>query len=201
VLGCQSWGGMLATMPPIDNFDELLGPPATPAQRRRQQASHARFDHAVGLVEQAAKAAATSDQPALDELVARMDQLAFDDFEQCHPPSAALDYLLYDVVCDLVPDDDDARFGDTWVDHVVYHADHDLAAGPARWVRLAVGLATDEYQLGNAELEAIERVRGGIQADRDSNLVTWLAQIDPRPRAELLRDGVQALVWLRASTR
>jgi hypothetical protein len=189
---------MLSTMPPIDNFDELLGPPATPAQRRRQQASHVRFDHAVGLVEQAAKAADTDDQPALDHLVARMEQTAFDDFEQCHPPSAALDYLLYDVVCDLVPDDDDARFGQTWVDHVVSHADHDLALGPARWVRLAVGLATDEYQLGNAELEAIERVRGGIQPDRNSNLVTWLAQVDQRPRAELLRDGVQALVWLRA---
>jgi hypothetical protein len=189
---------MLSTMPPIDNFDELLGPPATPAQRRRQQASQARFDHAVGLVEQAAKAVDTDDQPALDHLVARMEQTAFDDFEQCHPPSAALDYLLYDVVCDLVPDDDDARFGQTWVDHVVAHADHDLAVGPARWVRLAVGLATDEYQLGNAELEAIERVRGGIQPDRNSNLVTWLAQVDQRPRAEVLRDGVQALVWLRA---
>jgi hypothetical protein len=189
---------MLSTMPPIDNFDALLGPPATPAQRRRQQASQARFDHAVGLVEQAAKAVDTDDQPALDHLVARMEQTAFDDFEQCHPPSAALDYLLYDVVCDLVPDDDDARFGQTWVDHVVAHADHDLAVGPARWVRLAVGLATDEYQLGNAELEAIERVRGGIQPDRNSNLVTWLAQVDQRPRAEVLRDGVQALVWLRA---
>jgi hypothetical protein len=189
---------MLSTMAPIDNFDELLGPPATPAQRRRQQASHARFDHAVGLVEQAAKAADTDDQPALDQLMARMGQTAFDDFEQCHPPSAALDYLLYDVVCDLVPDDDDARFGQTWVDHVVSHADHDLAGGPARWVRLAVGLATDEYHLGNAELEAIERIRGGIQPDRNTNLVTWLAQVDQRPRAELLRDGVQALVWLRA---
>ncbi len=189
---------MLSTMPPIDNFDELLGPPATPTQRRRQQASHARFDHAVGLVERAAKAATTGDQSALDQLVARMEQMAFDDFEQHHPPSAALDYLLYDVVHDLVPDDDDARFGQTWIDHVASHADHDLAVGPARWVRLAVGLATDEYQLGNAELEAIERVRGGIRADRDSNLVTWLAQVDQRPRVELLRDGVQALVWLRA---
>jgi hypothetical protein len=189
---------MLSAMPPTDNFDALLGPPATPAQRRRQQASQARFDHAVGLVEQAAKAADTDDQPALDQLVARMEQTAFDDFEQCHPPSAALDYLLYDVVCDLVPDDDDAGFGQTWVDHVVSHADHDLAVGPARWVRLAVGLASDEYQLGNAELEAIQRVRGGIQPDRHSNLVTWLAQVDQRPRAELLREGVQALVWLRA---
>ena len=180
-----------------DDFDALPGPLASPAQRRRQQASQARFDHAVGLVEQAAKAASTSDQAALDAAVARMEQMAFDDFEQCHPPSAALDYLLYDVVCDLVPDDADAGFGDTWVDHVVSHADHDLAVGPARWVRLAVGLATDEYQLGNAELEAIERVRGGIRPDRDSNLVAWLAQVDRRPRAELLRDGVQALVWLR----
>jgi len=187
-------------MPGIDDFDALLGPPATPAQRRRQQASQARFDHALGLVEQAAKAADSDDQQVLDAAVARMEQMAFDDFEQCHPPSAALDYLLYDVVCDLVPDDDDAGFGDTWVDHVVHHADQDLPAGVARWVRLAVGLATDEYQLGNAELEAIERVRGGIRADRDSYLVTWLAQVDQRPRAELLRDGVQALVWLRAFT-
>jgi hypothetical protein len=180
----------------IDNFDQLLGAPATPAQRRRQQASHARFDHAVGLVEQAAKAASSSDEAALEAAVARMDQVAFDDFEQSHPPSAALDYLLYDVVCDLVPDDTDARFGDTWIDHVVHHADHDLQAGPAHWVRLAVGLATDEYQLSNVELEAIERVRGGIRADRDSNLATWLARTDRRPRAELLRDGVSALVWL-----
>jgi hypothetical protein len=127
-----------------------------------------------------------------------MEQAALDDFEQCHPPSAALDYLLYDVVCDLVPDDDDAGFGQTWVDQVVAQADHDLALGPARWVRLAVGLASHEYQLNNAELEAIERVRGGIQPDRNNNLVTWLAQVDQRPRAELLRDGVQALVWLRA---
>jgi hypothetical protein len=67
-------------------------------------------------------------------------------------------------------------------------------------VRLAVGLASDEYQLGNAELEAIQRVRGGIRPDRNSNLVTWLAQVDQRPRAELLRDGVQALVWLRDFT-
>lgn len=183
-----------------DDFDALLGPPATPAQRRRQQASQARFDHALGLVEQAAKAASAGDQQALDAAVARMEQMAFDDFEQRHPPNAALDYLLYDVVCDLVPDDADAGFGQTWVDHLVAHADHDLPAGPARWVRLAVGLASDEYQLGNAELEAIERVRGGIQPDRDSYLVTWLAQVDKRPHAELLRDGVQALVWLRDFT-
>jgi hypothetical protein len=182
-----------------DDLDGLLGPPATPAQRR-QQASQARFDHAVGLVEQAAKAASSSDQPALDTAVARMEQMAFDDFEQRHPPSAALDYLLYDVVCDLIPDDDDAGFGQTWVDHLVAHADHDLAVGPARWVRLAVGLAADEYQLSNAEQEAVERVRGGIRPDRDSHVVTWLAQVDQRPRAELLRDGVQALVWLRAFT-
>jgi hypothetical protein len=192
---------MLSAMPPIDNFDEPLGPPATPAQRRRQQASQARFDHAVGLVEQAAKAADTDDQQALDAAVARMEQTAFDDFEQRHPPSAALDYLLYDVVCDLVPDDDDTRFGQTWVDHLVAHADHDLAPPVARWVRLAVGLAGDEYQLSNAEQEAIQRVRGGIRPDRNSYLVTWLAQVDQRPRAELLRDGVQALVWLRDYSR
>jgi hypothetical protein len=183
-----------------EEFAKLLGPPATPAQRRRQQASQARFDHAVGLVEQAAKAASSSDQPALAAAVARMEQLAFDDFEQRHPPSAALDYLLYDVVCDLVPDDDDAGFGQTWVDHLVAHADRDLAPAVARWVRLAVGLTSDEYQLSNAEQEAIERVRGGIRPDRDSYVVTWLAQADQRPRAELLRDGVQALVWLRDFT-
>jgi hypothetical protein len=183
-----------------DDLDALLGPPATLAQRRRQQAGQARFDHALGLVERAAKAASTSDQQALQATVARMEQMTFDDFEQHHPPSAALDFLLYDVVCDLVPDDDDAGFGQTWVDHLVAHADHDLQAGPARWVRLAVGLAGDEYQLGNAELEAIQRVRGGIRPDRDSNLVTWLAQVDQRPRAELLRDGVQALIWLRDYT-
>jgi hypothetical protein len=190
-------------MPGIDDDDleALLGPPATPSQRRRQQASQARFDHAVELVEQAAKAAGSSDRQALDAALARMEQMAFDDFEQRHPPSAALDYLLYDVVCDLVPDDDDAGFGQTWVDHLVTHADHDLAVGPARWVRLAVGLTSDEYQLSNAEQEAIQRVRGGIRPDRDSYLVTWLAQVDQRPRVELLRDGVQALVWLRDFTR
>src|SRR6266536_2908956 len=69
-----------------------------------------------------------------------------------------------------------------------------------RWVRLAVGLAAEEYQLGNAELEAIQRVRGGVGADRDGSLVRWVAQVDRRPRAELLGDGVLALVWLRAFT-
>ncbi len=186
--------------PHPDDFDKLPGPPASPAQRRRQQASHARFDHAVGLVEQAAKAASTGDQSALDAVVARMDQLAFDDFEHRHPPSAALDYLVHEVVCDLVPDDTDAQFGDTWVDHVVYHADQDLPAGVARWVRVAVGMAAEEYQLSNPELEAIQRVRGGLRPDRDSELVTWLAAVDQRPRGELLHDGVQALVWLRAFT-
>jgi hypothetical protein len=183
-----------------DHLEALLGPPATPAQRRRQQASQARFDHAVGLVEQAATAASAGDQRALVAAVARMEQAAFDDFEQRHPPSAALDYLLYEVVCDLIPDDNDAGFGQTWVDYLVAHADQDLAPSVARWVRLVVGLAADEYQLSNAEQEAIERVRGGIRPDRDSYLVTWLAQVDQRPRAELLRDGVQALVWLRAFT-
>jgi hypothetical protein len=85
-------------------------------------------------------AASTSDQRTLDAAVARMEQMAFDDFEQRHPPSAALDYLLYDVVCDPIPDDDEARFGQTGVDHLVAHADPDLPAGPARWVRLVVGL-------------------------------------------------------------
>jgi hypothetical protein len=179
-----------------DDLDALLGPPPTPAQRRRQQASQARFDHAVGLVERAAKAASSSDQQALDAAVAGMEQMDFDDFEQRHPPSAALDYLLYDVVCDLIPDDNDAGFGQTWVDHLVTRADRDLALPVARWVRLVISLTSDEYQFSNAELEAIERVRGGIRPDRDSYLVTWLAQVDQRPRAELLRDGVQALVWL-----
>jgi hypothetical protein len=67
-------------------------------------------------------------------------------------------------------------------------------------VRLVVGLTADEYQFSNAELEAIERVRGGIRPDRDGYVVTWLAQVDQRPRAELLRDGVRALVWLRDFT-
>ena len=183
-----------------DDLDALLGPPATPDQRRRQQASQTRFDHAVGLIEQAAKAASSSDQQALDAAVARIEQIALDDFEQRHPPSAALDYLLYDVVCDLVPDDDDAGFGQTWVDNLVAHADRDLGPPVACWVRLVVGLAADEYQFSNAELEAIERVRGGIRPDRDGYLVTWLAQVDQRPRGELLRDGVQALVWLRDFT-
>jgi hypothetical protein len=184
-----------------DDFDVLAGPPATPAQRRRQQASQARLDHALGLVEQAAKAASIGDQQALGAVVARMDQAAFDDFEQVHPPSAALDFVLYDVVCDLVPADEDAGFGDTWVDHVVHHADQDLPAEVARWVRLAVSLTAEEYQLSNAELEAIQRLRGSIgPPDRDGNMVTWLAQLDQRPRAELLRDGVLALIWLRDFT-
>ena len=189
-------GWHATAMSGIDHDDNqaLLGPPATAAQRHRQQASQARFDHAVELVDQAAKAASTSDQQALEAAVARMD------FEQHHPPSAALDYLLYEVVCDLVPDDDDPRFGQTWIDHLVAHADRNLGPAVARWVRLAVGLTSDEYQLSNAELEAIERVRGGIQPDRDSSVVTWLAQVDQRPRAELLRDGIKALVWLRNFT-
>src|SRR4029453_8668316 len=199
------WRGWHATaMSGIDHDDleALLGPPATPAQRRRQQASQARFDHAGGLVERAAEAASSSDKTALGAAGpgARMEQMAFDAFEQSHPPSAALDYLLYDVVCDLVPDDNDTGFGQTWVDTLVAHADRDLAPGPARWVRLVVGLTTDENQLSNAELEAIERVRGGIRPDRDGYVVTWLAQADQRPRAGLLRDGVQALVWLRDFT-
>jgi hypothetical protein len=85
-----------------------------------------------------------------------------------------------------------------WIDHLVHHANHRLQAGPARWVRLAVGLTSDEYQLSNAEVEAIQRVRGGIRPDRDSYLVTWIAQVDQRPRAELLRDGVQA--WSGSGT-
>ena len=194
---------MLAGMPGNSNWDQLVGPPATPEQaraRRRQQASQARLDHALGLVEQAVDAAEESDQPALAELVARMDRMTFDDFEECHPPSAALDLLLYEVVSDLIPDDDNARFGDTWVDHLVHQADLALSRPVARWVRLGVGMAAEEYQLANPELEAIERVRGGLHPDRDSDLVTWLAGIDQRPRGQLLREGIQALAWLRTIT-
>jgi hypothetical protein len=66
-------------------------------------------------------------------------------------------------------------------------------------VRLTVGLAAEEYQLANAEQEAIERVRGDQRPDRDSDLVTWLGQVNPQPRNQLFREGVQALVWLRPS--
>ena len=186
----------------IDHDDRVArpAPPPPPPPRRPPKPPHTRYDPGVGLIEPAPRGPSGSDQQALDAAVARMEQAAFDDFEQHHPPSAALDYLLYDVVCDLIPDDNEAGFGQTWVDHLVAHADHDLAPPVARWVRLAVGLATDEYQFSNAEQEAIERFRGGIRPDRDSYLVTWLAQADQRPRAELLRDGVQALVWLRDFT-
>jgi hypothetical protein len=173
------WHAMAMSGIDKDDVQALLGPPATPAQRRRQQASQARFDHAVGLVERAAKAASSCDQQALDAAVACMEQMAFDDFERRHPPSAALDYLLYEVVCDLVPDVDEAHFGQTWVDHLVAHADHDLAPAVARWVRLAVGLASDEYQLSNAEQEAIDRIRGAIRPDGDSylspGLLRWIS--------------------------
>src|SRR6266536_3569297 len=101
-------------MASLDDFDALLGAPATPAQRRRQQASQARFDRAVELVEQAARAASTGDQAALDGLVVRMDQAGFDDFERCHPPSAALNYLFYEVVGLLVLPAAGAAFGPTW---------------------------------------------------------------------------------------
>jgi hypothetical protein len=47
-----------------------------------------------------------------------------------------------------------------------------LAAPVARWVRLVVGMAAEEYQLTNAEL-------------------------DQRPRSELLSEGIVALAWLR----
>jgi hypothetical protein len=101
-----------------------------------------------------------------------MEQVALDDFEQRHPPSAALDYLLSDVVCDLVPDDSDTGFGQSWVDNLVVTPTATLPGrGP----------------LGPA----------GGRPDRDGYLVTWLAQVDQRPRAELLRDGIQALDWLR----
>jgi hypothetical protein len=194
---------MLAGMPDSRFWDELVGPPSSPEQaraRRRQQASEARFDHALGLVDQAADAAAKSEQGVLSDLVARMDRVAFDDFEERHPPSAALDVQLSEMVDDLIPDDADADFGETWVDHLVHQADLALSPPIARWVRLVVGMAAEEYQLTNAELEAIERVRGGLQPDRDRDLAIWLAELDQRPRADVLREGIQALAWLRAVT-
>ncbi len=158
------------------------------------------MDHALGLVDQAADAAAKGELGALSDLVARMDRMEFDDFEERHPPSAALDVRLSELVDDLIPDDADAGFGDTWVDHLVHEADLALSPPIARWVRLVVGMAAEEYQLTNAELEAIERVRGGLQPDRDRDLAIRLAELDQRPRADVLREGIQALAWLRAVT-
>jgi hypothetical protein len=196
---------MLAGMPDSRFWDELVGPPSPPEQaraRRRQQASEARFDHALDLVDQAADAAAKGDHGALRDLVARMDRVEFDDFEERHPPSAALEVQLSEIVDDLIPDDTDtdAGFGDTWVDHLVQQADLALPPPVARWVRLVVGMAAEEYQLSNAELEAIDRVRGGLHPDRDRDLAIWLAERDQRPRADVLCEGIQALAWLRAAT-
>ena len=42
------WGWHATAMSDTDDLAALLGAPATPAQRRRQQASQARFDHALG---------------------------------------------------------------------------------------------------------------------------------------------------------
>jgi hypothetical protein len=187
---------------------DLLGP-RTPAidgldatevarRRRRQQASNARFDHALELVEKAARAAAAGDGGTLAKLIERMDRTPVDDFERHHPPSAALDFMLYDVVVSLVPADGGYEFGSTWIDALVHAADLALGEHAGRWVRLAVGMAADEFELSNQELEAIERFRGGLVVDRSANLVGTIATADPRPRAALLRDGVQALAWLRA---
>ncbi len=179
---------------------ELLGPPTSKAQaqaRRRQQASQARLDHALEVVDQAATAVSADDQDRLERLVSSLDGLAFDDFEQQHPGHAALEVALYDVICDLVDDEDQADFGKTWIDHLVAHADRELPGPVAQWIRLALGFTADEYQLSNQELEAIDRFRGDLHPDRDTDLVVYLASRDQRPAAEHLRDGIHALAWLR----
>jgi hypothetical protein len=186
-------------MTDLPRWAEVLGPPTSKAQaqaRRRQQASHARFDHALDLVDQAATAVGAHDQDRLDRLVSSVDGLAFDDFEQHHPGHAAVDVALYDVICDLV-EDEEADFGQTWIDRLVAHADRELPEAAARWVRLAVGFTAEEYQLSNQELEAIDRFRGELQPDRDTGLVAYLAGRDQQPAAEHLRDGIHALAWLR----
>jgi hypothetical protein len=187
-------------MTDADRWAGVVGPPTSKAQaqaRQRQQASQARFEHALGVVNQAAAAVSAGAQARLDRLVGSLDELAFDDFEQHHPGHAALDFALYDVVCDLADDDEDAGFGQTWVDRLVTHADHELAGAGARWVRLAVGFAADEYQLSNQEREAVDRYRGELRPDHDTNLVTYLASRDQRSPAAHLRDGIHALAWLR----
>jgi hypothetical protein len=194
---------MLAGMPDSRFWDELVGPPSSPEQaraRRRQQASEARFDHALGLVDQAADAAAKSEHGVLRDLVVRMDRMEFDDFEERHPPSAALDVRLSEMVDDLIPDDADGDFGDTWVDHLVHQADLALSPPIARWIRLVIAMAAEEYQLTNAELEAIDRLQGGLHPDRERDLAIWLAELDQRSRGDVLREGIQALAWLRAVT-
>jgi hypothetical protein len=187
-------------MTDLPRWAELVGPPTSPEQaraRRQQQASQARFDHALELVEQAATAAASGDQVRLERLVTKLDQLAFDRFEQRHPGHAAVNFALYDVICDLVEDDPNAGFGQTWIDELVAHADRELPPPIARWVRLAVGFAAEEYQLSNPETEAIQRYRGSLYLDRDSDLVAYLASHDTRATADLLHEGLQALGWLR----
>lgn len=78
-------------------------------------------------------------------------------------------------------------------------ANGDQRALTARWVRLMVGMAAEEYQLTNAELEAVERVRGGLHPDQEREQAIWLAELDQRPRSDLLREGIQALAWLRTA--
>jgi hypothetical protein len=135
---------MMSNMPENTRWDKMAGPPSSPEQaraRHRQQASQARLDHALGLIDLAIDAATHDDQSAVADLA--------------------------------------------------------LAPPIARWIRLCVGMAADEYQLTNAEMEAVERVRGGLHPDRESDLATWLAAVDQRPRIELLREGTYALAWLR----
>jgi hypothetical protein len=62
-------------MTDLPRWAELVGPPTSPEQaraRRQQQASQARFDHALELVEQAATAAASGDQVRLERLVTKL---------------------------------------------------------------------------------------------------------------------------------
>ena len=193
-------------MTDLHRWAEELGPPSSKAQaqpRRRQQASQARFDHALDVVDQAAAAASAGNPARLDRLVSSLDGLAFDDFEQHHPGHAAVDFALYDVICDLCEldeddeDDEDAGFGQTWIDQLVAHADSELPGAAAGWVRLAVGFAADEYRLSNQEQEAVDRLRGELRPDRDTQLVSYLASRDQRPPVEQLRDGIYALAWLR----
>jgi hypothetical protein len=194
---------MMSHMPENRLWDEMAGPPSSPEQaraRRRQQASQARLDHALGLIDLAIDAATQDDQSAVADLVARMDRMGFDGFEERHPPSFALDVRLSEALEDIVPDDAGVAFGDTWVDQLVQQADLALAPPIARWIRLCVGMAADEYQLTNAEMEAVERVQGGLHPDRESDLATWLATADQRPRSELLREGIHALAWLQGVT-
>jgi hypothetical protein len=194
---------MLGRMTDLHRWAEVLGPPTSKAQvqaRQRQQASQARFDHALEVVDQATAAVSAGDLVRLDRLVSSLDALAFDDFEQHHPGHAAVDFALYDVIgdlCELVEDDEEASFGQTWIDQLVAHADRELPAGAAGWVRLAVGFAADEYRLSNQELEAIDRLRGELRPDRDTTLVGYLAGRDQRPPVQHLRDGIHALAWLR----